>query len=37
MLNYVRIAYVAVQVIVLGTYYFITAKVRLLQCPEGAP
>lgn len=35
-LNYVRIAYVAVQVIILGTYYYISMKVlrRLRTCRE---
>ena len=27
-LNYARIAYVAIQVIILGTYYYISMKVR---------
>jgi hypothetical protein len=29
-LTYVRIAYVAVQLIVLGTYYYMSSKVRLV-------
>ena len=28
-LNYARIAYVAIQVIILGTYYYISMKVRV--------
>lgn len=36
-LNYVRLGYVAVQVIVLGVYYYISTIVRFLLAPIPHP